>query len=285
MEYFDSYKLHLRSLLGLALGLRGIELIGLGEKLGQRGDQVGLLRDRSVLVAHAQRTRSVVIPLASESEHNRADLRADALDLLEDRLLSLTIRRDAIDEGGEVVGRIALAEIGLRSIFGDIIEMIGDQVTQRIRDALGLGRRAVFILGFGDVLGRDLSESFAALDVVLEIAHGQNGLLKRHGALCALGSLTDMTLARGEDRIAVGVGLEHATSKGGDEFEVLSAHFDLCFLNCWLFVLGCLRFYVEPLTLSHSHQQDRQRDKALEVPSFEGELSEKVKTHSVKSGL
>jgi hypothetical protein len=77
-----------------------------------------------------------------------------------------------------------------------------------------------------------------------------------------------MTLARGEDRIAVGVGLEHATGKGGDEFEVLSAHFDLCFLNCWLFVLGCLRFYVEPLTLSHSHQQDRQRDKALEVPTL-----------------
>ena len=224
MEYFDSYKLHLRSLLGLALGLRGIELVGLGEKLSQRGDKVGLLRDRSVLVAHAQRTRSVVIPLASESEDDGADLASDRFDLLEDRLLSLTIRRDAIDEGGEVIGRIALAEIGLRSIFGDIIEMIGDQVTESIRDALGLGRRAVFVLGFGDVLRGNLSQGFAALDVVLEVRNRQNGLLKRHGALCALGSLTDMTLARGEDRIAVGVGLEHATSKGGDEFEVLSAH-------------------------------------------------------------
>jgi hypothetical protein len=93
-----------------------------------------------------------------------------------------------------------------------------------------------------------------------------------------------MTLVRGELRIAVGVALENRSSEGGNEFEVLSAH-DVCVSFCWFVLLGCFRFYVEPLTLSHSHQRDRQRDKALEVPSFEGELSEKVKTHSVKSGL
>jgi hypothetical protein len=59
--------------------------------------------------------------------------------------------------------------------------------------------------------------------------------------------------------------LEHATGKGGDEFEVLSAH-DVCFLNCWLFVLGCLRS--RDLRHFACHQRDLQRDKALEVPSY-----------------
>jgi hypothetical protein len=54
--------------------------------------------------------------------------------------------------------------------------------------------------------------------------------------------------------------LEHATSKGGDEFEVLSAHFDLCFLNCWLFVLGCLRSR-DHLHFA-CHQRDLQSDRA-----------------------
>jgi hypothetical protein len=229
--------LDLRALLGLALGLRGRELVGLGEKLRERGDEVGLLGDRSVLVGDVERAGDIVRPLASQSEHNRADLGADALDLLEDRLLSLAIGRDAVDEGGEVIGRIALVEIGLRRILADVVEVLSDQVRQSVRDALGLGHGAIFVLDLGDVLGRDLSESFAALDVVLQIAHGQDWLLEGDSALGRLRGLADMPLRGGEDRITFAVGLEDSAGEGCDEFEVLSAHV-LCFSELLVVCFG-----------------------------------------------
>ena len=201
--------------------------------MGQRGDQIRLLRDRSVLVAHAKRASSVFSPLASQSEHNGTDLRTDALDLLEDALFGLTIGRDAIDEGGEVIGRVALAEIGFRSVFGDVQQVLSDEIAQGVRDALRFGHRAIFILHLRDVLRGDLSQSFAALDVILQIAHSQNGLLEGDSALCALRSLTHEAFRGDKQRIAFGVALEDRSSKGGDEFEVLGAHF------IYLFMLTC----------------------------------------------
>ena len=85
------------------------------------------------------------------------------------------------------------------------------------------------------MLRGNFSESFAALDVVLEIRDRQDRGLKAHGALRRLGSLTDMTLVRGELRIAVGVARENRSGKGRDEFEVLSAHIYLCFFFVGLF--------------------------------------------------
>ena len=244
---YCAYELHLRRLLGLALGLRGAEFVGLGEKLSQRANEVGLLGNGSVLVGHAQRARSVFGPFASHGEHNRTDLRADALDLLEDRLFSLAVGRHAVDEGGEVIGRIALAEIGLRSVFGDVEQVLGDQVRQGIRNALGLGNRSVFVLDLRHVFGRDLGESFTALDVVLQVRDGQNRLLEADGALCRLRSLTDMTLTRGKRGIAFGIGLKNGRGEGCYEFEVLSAH-DVCFVSNLLVV--CFGMFMV-FTLNH----------------------------------
>ena len=236
-------------LLRLALGLRGGEFVGLGEKLGQRGNEVGLLCDRRLLVGDAQAASSVVVPLSGESEHNGADLGANALDLLEDRLLGLAIRRDAIDEAGEVVRRVALAEIGLAGVFGDVEKLALDEITQRIGDALGLSRRAVFVLLLGDVLGGDLSESLAPLDVVLQVRDAQDGSLKRDGALGRLRGLADVTLMRGERRVAIGVAAEDASGKGRDEFEVLGgAHFVLCF-----FCVGCFVGMFEVIRCTSEH--------------------------------
>ena len=235
-------------LLRLALGLRAGELVGLGEQLGQRGDEVGLLRHGGVLVGHAQAASSVVVPLASESEDDGADLGANALDLLEDALFSLTIRRDAIDEGGEVVGRVALAEIGLRSVFGDVEEFGLDEIAEGVRDALGLGRGAVFVLDLRNVLGRDLSESFAALDVVLQMTHAQDRSLKAHNTLGRLRGLADMTLMGLKGRVSIRVRREDASGKGRDEFEVLSAHFVLCFV-----CVGCFVGMFEVLRCTSEH--------------------------------
>jgi len=89
-----------------------------------------------------------------------------------------------------------------------------DQVGQGIRDALRFSDRAVFVLGFGDVLGRDLDQSFSALDPVLEVRDSQDRLLKRDDTLCALGSLANVTLCGREDGIAFGIGGEDASGEG-----------------------------------------------------------------------
>ena len=74
------------------------------------------------------------------------------------------------------------------------------------------------------MLSDDFSESFAALDVIGQIAHGEDRSLKRNSALCALCSLPNVPLVRGERRVAVLVAGEYASGEGGNEFEVLSAH-------------------------------------------------------------
>lgn len=222
-------KLH-SLLLRLALGLCGRKLVGLGQKLGQTGDEVGLLGDGRFLVGDAQRARSVVVPLAGKGEDDRADLGTNAFDLLQDRLLGLTIRRDAVDVGGEVVGRIALAEIRLSGLLGDVEKFTLDEIAESVADALGLSRRAIFVLDLRNVLRRNLSESLAALDVVLQMAHAQDGSLKAHGALRRLRGLADVSLVRRERRVAIGVAAEDRSGEGCDEFEVLGAHFVLCFV-------------------------------------------------------
>lgn len=257
LGYFVETKLSDSLLLRLAFGLRAGQLVGLGQKLSERANQIALLGNGGILVAHAEATRSVVVPLSSESEHQRTDLALDAVNLLEDALLGLTVGADTIDKRREIVRRVTFAEIGFRSVFGDVEEFRLNEVAQRIRDALRFSCRTVFVFDLRNVFRGNLSESLAALDVVLEIRDRQDRGLKAHGALRRLGSLTDMTLVRGELRIAVGVARENRSGEGGNEFEVLSAHFVLCFL-CWFVLLGCFRFYVEPLTLSHSHQRDRQ---------------------------
>ena len=74
------------------------------------------------------------------------------------------------------------------------------------------------------MFGDDLSESFAALDIIGQIRDGQNRSLKADGALCALCSLPNVPLVRGERRVTVLVAGEYASGEGGNEFEVLSAH-------------------------------------------------------------
>ena len=117
------------------------------------------------------------------------------------------------------------------------------------------------------MLRLDFSESFAALDVVLEIRHGEDRSLIRDGALRRFGSLADMTLVGGELRITLSIREEDGSGECCDEFEVLSAaHMYLCFVTNVLTLIGMFEV-ARPLTF-HRLSTCGKSNKASQVPSY-----------------